>query len=289
MGLETPKQAVVRSLQELLQERGVGFEEQLLEKFSDKVDSCYPWFREEKNLDKRTWERVGEALKNTQADNFTLCLWALVKDAIEKVISQGLDSTQAELDESQEERLSEKGPLNSKFDRYRDSDDELILDKEDHSERGAAKYSEEDWSPCKSPTPPIASTVGDATHRDMQLSKLEFEVRLQKLTNELRELKRMSDTGRSNSSEMYQVPLGRVVSQAHGRGQNTSDVLAFPVIEVIDQQDTRVRHYQTLDFKLIKELKTAVVQYGPSAPFTQALLDTVVESHLTPLEFLDSM
>ena len=129
----------------------------------------------------------------------------LVKDAIEKVISQGLGGTQAELDESQEERLSEKGPLNSKFDRYRDSDDELILDKEDHSERGAAKYFVEDWPPCKSPAPPIAFTMGDATRRDTQLSKLEFEVRLQKLTNELWELKRMSDTGRSNFSEMYQA------------------------------------------------------------------------------------
>ena len=127
--------------------------------------------------------------------------------------------------------------------------------------------------------------MGDATHRDTQLSKLEFEVRLQKLTNELWELKRMSNTGRSNSSEMYQAPLGRAVSQARGRGQDTSDVLAFPVVEVIDQQDTRVRHYQTLDFKLIKELKTAVVQNGPSAPFTQALLDTVMESHLTPLDW----
>ena len=126
------------------------------------------------------------------------------------MISQGSDSTQAELDESQEERLSErvfseKGPLNSKFDRYRDSDDELILDKEDHSERGAAKYFEEDWPSCKYPTPPIASTMGDSIHRDTQLNKLEFEIRLQKLTNELQELKRMSDTGRSNSSEMYQA------------------------------------------------------------------------------------
>jgi hypothetical protein len=93
----------------------------------------------------------------------------------------------------------------------------------------------------------------------------------------------MSDTERSNSSEMYQAPLKRAVSQARGRGQDTCDVLAFPVIEVIDQQDTRVRHYQTLDFKLIKGLKTTVVQYGPSAPFTQALLDMVVESYLTPL------
>ena len=88
-------------------------------------------------------------MKNTQADNFTLCLWVLVKDAIEKEISQGSDSTQAELEESQEECLpertfSEEGPLNPKLERYRDSDDELTLDKEDHSERGAAKYFDED-------------------------------------------------------------------------------------------------------------------------------------------------
>ena len=94
----------------------------------------------------------------------------------------------------------------------------------------------------------------------------------------------MSEADKSNSSEVYQVPLERAVSQARGRGQNRSDTLAFPVFEVVDQQDTRARHYQTLDFKLIKELKMAVVQYGPSAPFTQALLDTVVESHLTPLD-----
>ena len=114
---------VVCSFQGLLQARGVGFEEQLLEIFLDKIDSCCPWFREEKTLNNRTWERVGEALKNTQADNFTLCLWALVKDAIEKEISKGSDSTQAELEESQEERLSERtfserGPLNPKSERY---------------------------------------------------------------------------------------------------------------------------------------------------------------------------
>jgi hypothetical protein len=37
MGLENSKQAFVRSLQELLQARGVGFEEQLLEDFSDQI------------------------------------------------------------------------------------------------------------------------------------------------------------------------------------------------------------------------------------------------------------
>jgi hypothetical protein len=49
MGLETPKQAVVCSFQELIQLRGIRFEEKLLETFSDKIDSCCPWFREEKS------------------------------------------------------------------------------------------------------------------------------------------------------------------------------------------------------------------------------------------------
>ena len=62
-------------------------------------------------------------------------------------------------------------------------------------------------------------------------------------------------------------------------------MLVFPVVEIIDQQNNRIRQYQTLDFKVIKELKTAVVQYGPTAPFTQALLDTVMELHLTPQDW----
>ena len=95
----------------------------------------------------------------------------------------------------------------------------------------------------------------------------------------------MSDTGKSSSSEMYQLLLERAVIQARGRGQDMSDVLAFPVVEIMDQQNNRIRQYQTLDFKVIKELKTAVAQYGPTAPFTQALLDTVMESHLTPQDW----
>ena len=114
----------------------------------------------------------------------------MVKDAIEMEISKGSDSTQAELEESQEERLSErtfseKGPLNPKLERYRDSHDELTLDKEDHSEKVAAKYFDKVWPPWEPSAPPMASTIGDATQMDMQLSKLEFEIKLQKLTNEL--------------------------------------------------------------------------------------------------------
>ena len=80
---------------------------------------------------------------------------------------------------------------------------------------------------------------------DMQLSKLEFEIKLQKLTNELRELKKVSNTGKNSYSEMYQLLLERAVSQAHGEGLDMSNVLAFPVVKIIDQQNDKINQYQT--------------------------------------------
>jgi hypothetical protein len=193
MGSENSKHAFVHSLQVLLHVRGVWCEEQLLEDFSDQIDSCCPWFHGERTLDKRTWEKIGESLRNTPADNVTLCLLALIKDAIDKETSQASDSAQVELEESEEESLperafSEKGPLNPKLERYREPNDELTLDEEAYSEKGAAKYYE-DWSPFTPSALPMASTAEDATQMDMQVSKLEFEIKLQKLTNELQELK----------------------------------------------------------------------------------------------------
>ena len=164
------EQAVILSFQELPQARGVGLEVQLVRNFLDRIDSCCPWFKEEETVDCRTWEKVGEALKITQADNFTLGLWAHVYDAIKDATSPGLDCTQAELVKSQKERLSErafseKGPLSSKFDKCGNSDDELISNR-NHSDRGAAHYFDENWFPCESPAPPMVPTSGGATHRD---------------------------------------------------------------------------------------------------------------------------
>jgi hypothetical protein len=135
----------------------------------------------------------------------------------------------------------------------------------------------------------MVPTSGGATHRDTQLSKLEFEIKLQRLTNELRELKKMSEVGKSNSSELHQVPLERAVSQAHGRGQNMSNMLAFPVVEVVDQQDTRTRHYQTLDFKLIKELKNSCCVIWPFSPIYSSVTGYSRGVTLNPLRLEDSL
>ena len=68
----------------------------------------------------------------------------LTKDIIDEEILQASDSTQGELEEFQEKHLPEKtfpekGPLNRKFERCRDTNDELTSEEEVHSEKGAAK------------------------------------------------------------------------------------------------------------------------------------------------------
>ena len=118
----------------MFQARGVRLEVQLVRNFLGKIDSCCPWFKEEETLDCGTWEKVGEALKITQADNFTLGLWELVNDAIKDATSPGLSCPQAELVVSQEECLSERASsekdlLNSKIDKCGNSDEKLILTK----------------------------------------------------------------------------------------------------------------------------------------------------------------
>ena len=45
-------------------------------------------------------------------------------------------------------------------------------------------------------------------------------------------------------------------------------------------------HYQLLDFKILEKLKGAVSNYGPTAPFTMALLESSTERWLMPKAFL---
>lgn len=59
----------------------------------------------------------------------------------------------------------------------------MTIEKKAHPKKGGAKYHGEEWPPNVPSAPPMTSIVGDDSQRDMQLQKLEFEIKLQKLTN----------------------------------------------------------------------------------------------------------
>ena len=77
MGLENSKQAFVCNLQELLQARGVGIEEQLLEYFSDYIDS-FPYIKPSLH----PWD---EAYLVMMDDRFDVFLDSVCEDFIENI------------------------------------------------------------------------------------------------------------------------------------------------------------------------------------------------------------
>ncbi|XP_063114827.1 endogenous retrovirus group K member 5 Gag polyprotein-like [Cavia porcellus] len=66
------------------------------------------------------------------------------------------------------------------------------------------------------------------------------------------------------------------------RGLASYDIPGFyPVF----QDQAGAPYYQALDMKVVKGLKEAVSTYGPNAPFTQALLDNIGTTPLTPSDW----
>ncbi|XP_006871377.1 PREDICTED: uncharacterized protein LOC102831410 [Chrysochloris asiatica] len=74
------------------------------------------------------------------------------------------------------------------------------------------------------------------------------------------------------------------------QGDELSGFQLYPIVENPAGQDEHGRDVETrthssLPFKSLKELKMACVQYGPNAPFTQALIELVCEEALPPLDW----
>lgn len=206
MGSGISRPSTVQSFQKLILGKGTGLNEKLLKSLSDKIGVYCPWFREEGSLDKETWDRVGEALRDAQEDDLTLYLWELVKDAIEKDFVRILDSTQIEFGESPmrhppERSFSEEGTLGLNLREYRDCEDEPVVDGEVQTERGATRcLTVGEQPPYEPPPAPLRAAYGrEPTLLERQLNRLELETNMQNQSNDYQDRRRVSDTGRNYS------------------------------------------------------------------------------------------
>lgn len=85
-------------------------------------------------------------------------------------------------------------------------------------------------------------------------------------------------------------PLQAMLHQAMKRGEDTQGFhLLYPLIEqeVRDEegQPVRLNRHNPIPFKSIKELKLTCVQYGSTAPYTQAMLEMLSLEALTPADW----
>ncbi|XP_019490556.1 PREDICTED: endogenous retrovirus group K member 5 Gag polyprotein-like [Hipposideros armiger] len=82
-----------------------------------------------------------------------------------------------------------------------------------------------------------------------------------------------------------QPRLQTSIQQAYLQGEDVSGFMAYPVLERPDGQGGVVRDHAPMPFKQLKEIKTACAQYGPTAPFTLTLIDTLSTESMAPAEW----
>ena len=80
-------------------------------------------------------------------------------------------------------------------------------------------------------------------------------------------------------SEILLSPLQQAIKRANEEGEHIPGFSGiYPVFENAQQQ----RYYKPLPFKQLKELKVACAQYGPTVPFTQAIIEALGNQNLPP-------
>ncbi|KAL0595890.1 Gag polyprotein [Plecturocebus cupreus] len=78
------------------------------------------------------------------------------------------------------------------------------------------------------------------------------------------------------------VPLTEVSNKRGFSDVDNMFPCLFPVVEVPDAQGQIIRRYHPVPPKTLRELKEAVAQYGPTAPYTMSLLETLTGEALLP-------
>lgn len=260
---------------------------QLLEQFCRCIQDTCPWFPEEGTTDLDIWNRVGKQLRerSEHVPIEMIALWGLVRDSLKaKLEALCLPERQSQCQESlpQNSRESErdyKGP----------QDKPLPLE---YSQELAREEQESD--------PEREESSKDSLEEDKEES---LEDSLDEDGGEEEEDESGSPTDaasvlaagvRQEPSALQEVPLFKthqpfpwqdikVEKDSEGFQQ-----FCFPIVEFPGPNNNPgqiFREHKPIPFEMCEELKTAVSQYGPTAPFTLALLETISNAPLTPYDW----
>nr|ATN28191.1 gag protein [Simian retrovirus 2] len=177
----------------------------------------------------------------------------------------------------------------------------------DGLEDEAAKYHNPDWPPFLSRPPPYNGTAATAPavmavvnpkeELKEKISQLEEQIKLEELHQSLiirlQKLKtgseRVTSSGNMESHSRtpkrpgQHLPIGKYLINKNTEEYPSKDI--FPVTETMDGQGQAWRHHSGFDFTVIKELKTAVSQYGATAPYTLAIVESIADNWLTPADW----
>lgn len=267
----------------MLHKRGVNVSGRQLRDFFHFVQECAPWFPEEGSVNPETWQRLGQDMKTyytlhgpekVPVDAFPL--WNVLKDSFDPTHEVACLAKQATPEEKQPlcaavkiatcENLAPSAPPpaldeheKSESESDSDSDNEQPEKKEEvppdyqaELEEEAARYHSEDFDP-----------LALAALRDRKV-----KVKIKSIQS--RQAKRLPE----------KVGFLGAMREARRQGETLS---CFPVIFPMTPQDPP--QWEPLPFKLIKEIKTAVKDFGPTSPYTLQLVDSIAAEWMTPYDW----
>ncbi|XP_066096891.1 endogenous retrovirus group K member 21 Gag polyprotein [Saccopteryx bilineata] len=272
-----------------LSQKGVKVSSKQVARFMKFIQKCSPWFPDERTLSFEKWVKVGKDLKlyyelhgpeKVPVDAFAL--WSLIKDALNpehemhklsKATAPPKEETPLIRNRRQSQDSTNHAMAFFKLSKYQnDSENHLSPTDEAELEDEAAKNNRnnEDWK-SKTVLPILYSSK---TNKQDENKAIKMSLPLPVQSPDVKEKKKSSElTG-----------LQKAIQASCDQGE-TDLALCFPVAVAGEFDDEENPTWEPLPYKLLKELKMACSQYGPTSPYTMSLIETVSHNWMTPYDW----
>lgn len=298
---------LINPLKALLRSKGIKVSKTTLVRFLGSVDFFAPWLTHEGQITLESWEKLGKDLRRTvndpqepDIDPVVLPLWELLRACLQEERSVGADRpTLTAVREALEEVRSQSSDGARDLIQFKDTGCQTSS-LASGSECGSASSESEgegDGDP-KSPPPTYAQLrqkLKDACLRPLVPTAPPIDV---VPAHQIKDAAPPTG-GHVGVPQPHLTPVppwplnvpnvppfsGRQFHQQAWKqlrtGAPAAPAQAYPVLAL----GTREARHEPLDMTVLKQLKAAVHDYGPTAPFTLSLLESVGQSILTPSDW----
>lgn len=302
------KVVFMTAFQALMKQKGSKVSKKALQQFFCTVSELCPWFPKEGTVSLDAWQKVGQEIKNqikihgpTACPPSTMQVWEDIREVLDPQHSFKLISIASQeppdrpevhdlpkVTEDIEDLMADL-PLPSA---------ELIEQTSNsrpppsHSICNNKKCEPHAAPPRVPPTPPLIKVGGyEIEEDDVYLDDDKEVIFSSSAPARLRSFSQQDIHGKIPTSRKLRPVLGTTSSGTqtftvnHTETQTYGSVPAKPNSQIgysIMQHENGQRRYADLNFKILKEIKTATAQYGPTAPYTLYLLDSVGQVALCP-------
>ncbi|XP_058429695.1 endogenous retrovirus group K member 8 Gag polyprotein-like [Marmota monax] len=256
-GSEISKKQTERVLSKLLEEGGIPVKSRTVRAYVDTIQKCSPWLFKEELLNISQWNHHGEDLKRIEKKSpgtlpvGTLPLWTFIscllspKPSVQTMVEEGEDIMIQVKEKVSQVSQTEKESVKQK----KPSGGKV------QQETATNTFLSPEGVSVQPTAPPLQETA----------------------TNTF-----LSPEGESVQPTAPPPYAGRPPTPTVDSWdpETRSQILTCPVFEAGGQ-----RFYQVLNFKTVKQLKEAVTTYGPQAPFTVSLVESINNLNMTPADW----